>query len=67
MWLHGPKGNKTLSDRRTFRAQVLGLTGDAPTTDVAEEENVLYSKEHGNGAHELDRIEGALFSAWRGK
>ena len=61
----GPKGSKTLKDGRTFRAQDLGKGHDAPKTDDGEVDNELYSKEHGNEAHEQHRREGALFSAWR--
>ena len=67
VWLHGPKGTETLSDRRTFRAQDLGFEYGAPTEDNAKEGNGLYSKEHGNEAHELHRSGDALFSAWRGE
>ena len=65
VWLNGTKGSKTLKDRRTFRAQELGQRHGAPTTDGDEEGYEIYSKEHGNEAHELYRREDALFSAWR--
>ena len=63
MWLHGSKGTRTLSDRRTFRAQELGFEYDARTEDYADEDNELYSKEHGSEARELHSREDALFSA----
>ena len=65
MWLHGSKGSKTSSGRRTFRARYLEFTYSAPTEEHAEEDNELYSKEHGSQAHELNRSGDALFSAWR--
>ena len=65
MWLRGSKGTTTLSDRRTLRAQDPGLEYGAPTAGGAEEENELCSKGHSNEAHELNRSEGALFSARR--
>ena len=65
MWLYGSKGSKTLKDRRTFRAQDLGQRHDAPTKDDDEEDYALYSKEHGNEAHELHRREDAIQDAWR--
>ena len=65
MWLRGFKGTKTLSGRRTFRAQDPVFYYDAPTEDNAEEDNELYSKEHDSEAHELHHSEDALFSAWR--
>ena len=65
VWLDGSKGTETLSDRRTFRAQDLGQWHDAPTEDYAEEGNELYSKEHGNEAHELHRREDTLIFARR--
>ena len=55
VWLHGSKGTRTLSDRRTFRAQDLGSFHGAPTIYDDEEDNELYPKEHGNEAHEPDR------------
>ena len=67
MWLLGSNGTKTPSDRRTFRAQDLGFEYGAPTADDAEEDNGLYSKEHGNEPHERHRSEGALFLARRDK
>ena len=60
-----PRVAGTLSDRRTFRAQDLGFEHGAPTDDDVEEDNELYSKEHGSEAHELHRSEDTLFSAWR--
>ena len=65
MWFDGSKGTRTLSDRRTFRAQDLGSFHGVPTTDDTKEVNELYSKEHGNEADELHRREGDLFFAWR--
>ena len=65
VWLHGSKGTETPSDRRTFRAQDLEFEYGAPTEDHAEEDNELFSKEHGNEDHELHRCEDALFLAWR--
>ena len=55
------KGTRALSDRRAFRAQDLGPFHGAPTTDDDEEDNELYSKDHGSGARELHRSEDALF------
>jgi len=65
VWHHGTKGTKTFSDRRSFRAQDPGFEHGAPTAGGAEEDSELYSKEHGNEAHELHRSEDALFSARR--
>ena len=65
MWIHSSKERQTLSDRRRFRAKYLGFENGAPRVDHAEGDNELYSKGHDNGAHELHRSEGALFSAWR--
>ena len=65
VWVHGSKGTGTLKDRRMFRAQDLGQRHDAPTTDDDEEDYELYSKKHGNEAHELHRREDALHDAWR--
>ena len=65
MWLYGSKGSRTPINRRTFRAQDLGQRHDAPTTDDDEEDYELYSKKHGNEAHELHRREDALHDAWR--
>ena len=65
MWLDGPKGTKTLSDRRMFGARDLGLLHGEPDGGYDEEVNKLYTKEHGNEAHELHRREDALFLAWR--
>ena len=64
VWLYGSKGSGTPKDRRTFRAQNLG-SFHAPTEGDFEEDNRLYSKEHGSEAHELHRKEDAHFSAWR--
>ena len=58
---HGSKGTKTPSDRLTFCAHDLGSYHAAPTTDDDEEENELYSKEHGSEAHEQHRGDDALF------
>ena len=43
-----------------FRAQDLGFEYGAPTKDHAEEDDGLYSKEHGNEVHELHRSEDAF-------
>ena len=67
LWLHGFKGTKILSNRRTFRAQDLGFEYVAPTEDGAEGDNELYSIENGSEVNELHRSEGALFLAWRDK
>ena len=55
----------TISGRRTLRAQNLGFGYGARTEDPAEDNNRLYSKEHGIGAHELHRTEDALLLASR--
>ena len=65
VWVHGSKGTRTLKDRRMFRAQDLGQRHDAPTTDDDEEDYELFSKKHGNEAHEPHRREVALHDAWR--
>jgi len=64
-WLHGSKSSQAPYDRRTFCAQDPGFEHGAPTAHGAEEDNGLYSKEHGNEARELHRSKGTLLSAWR--
>ena len=63
MWLYGFKGTETHKGRRTFSAQYLGSFHGAPTEDDFEEDNGLYSKEHGSESYKLHRREYAPFSA----
>ena len=65
MWPRGSKGIKSLSDRRTSRAQALGFVYGAPKEVNVEVDNELYSKEHGNKAYEVHRSGDFLFSALR--
>ena len=65
VWLLGSKGSQSPSGARTFRAQDPGFEYGAPTADGAEEGTESDSKEHGNGALEINRRGYALPSAIR--
>ena len=61
-WLQGYQDSKRQPNGLCSRP---GFEYGARTEDLSEKDNRLHSKEHGIEAHEPDRSEDALFSAWR--
>ena len=60
-----PKAPRPLTTVERFVFKTSDSSTAQPKADHAEEDNALYSKEHGNEAHELHRSEDALISARR--